>query len=312
MLVTLNSWLVAVLAVEGGHGIPGSDWRAKIALPLGIVIFLGSVYMLVRANLGTRRGYLVMSASLWGFMVIYGLFWAFGAPGTPPATGPQNLPGQSLDAYEDTWRAFAGDSLIADDPTYSVAKTYPEGFADSPEGAGLDPGFEAEADTGSDDIKSFFATQEGPLQQPPISAMWEEVDRGYAVAENGRPIIAVTYQETYQVAQTGAGDPPADGPPVLTPDGERVADDESNVAPEGAEIGDVVEGGETYTAFAYFDAGSPAFPSLVALGIFVVLFIIHIGLLALDERRERRDREALAARSATDEPERVPEAAGQQ
>lgn len=311
MLATLNTWLV-VLAAEG-HGIPGSDWRAKIALPLGILLFLGSVYLLVRANLGTRRGYLVMSASLWGFMVIYGLFWAFGAPGTPPATGPQNLPGQQLDAYEDTWRAFAGDSLIADDPTYSVAKTYPEGFADTPEDAGLDAGFEETANTGSDDIQTFFSTAEGPLTEPPITAMWAEVDRKYAEAQNGRPIIAVTYQQTYQVAQTSPGQPSSDGPPVLTPDGEAANDDESNVAPPGAEIGDVVEDGETFTAFGYFDAGSPAFPSLLALGIFVLLFIIHILLLALDERRERRDREAMAAAAAAArEEERVPAEAGQQ
>ena len=307
MLVTLNSWLV-VLAAEA-HGIPGSDWRAKMAVPLGIVIFLGSVYLLVRANLGTRRGYLVMATSLFGFMVIYGSFWAFGAPGTPPATGPQNLPGQSLDAYEDTWRAFAGDSLVADDPNYDVAKTYPEGFSDSPEGAGLEADFEAEANIGSDEVQTFFSTKEGPLTEPPVGGQWTEVDRGYAVADNGRPIIAVTFQQTWQVAQVAPGQPPADGGgPQLTPDGVRAEDDGSNVAPAGTEIGDVVEDGETYTAFAYFDAGSPMFPSLVLLGIVLVLFVIHALLLAADETRERRERETVVTDEA---PVEEPVGAGQ-
>lgn len=300
MLVTLNSWFI-VLAVES-HGIPGSDWRAKLAVPLGIVIFLGSVYMLVRANLGTRRGYLVMATSLFGFMVIYASFWTFGAPGTPPATGPQNLPGQSLDAYEDTWQAFAGDSLVADDPTYAVAKTYPEGFAEAPEGAGLEPGFEDEANIGADEILTFFSTKAGPLQQPPMGEEWAEAERSYAVAENGRPIIAVTFQQAYQVAQVNPDDAPADGGPQLTPDGARAADDGSNVAPAGTEVGDIVEDGDSYTAFAFFDAGSPMFPSLVLLGIVLVLFALHALLLAADENRERREREVVVTDTPAEEP----------
>lgn len=305
MLVTLNSWFI-VLAAEA-HGIPGSDWRAKISVPLGIVIFLGSVYLLVRANLGTRRGYLVMATSLFGFMVIYSAFWAFGAPGTPPATGPQNLPGQSLDAYEDTWRAFAADSLVAEDPTYAVARSYPDGFSDSPEGAGVSASFEEEAGIGADEIQTFFSTKEGPLQEPPIGAQWAEVDRKYAVAENGRPIIAATFQQTWQVAQVDPGQPPADGGPQLTPDGVRVEEGGGNVAPAGTEIGDVVEDGETYTAFAYFDAGSPMFPSLLMLGIVLLLFVLHALLLAADETRERREREVVV----TDAPAEEPVGAGQ-
>jgi hypothetical protein len=307
MLATLN-WL-AILAAEA-HGIPGDDWRAKIALPIGIVLFIGSVYLLVRANLGTRRGYLVTATSLFGFMLIYSMFWAFGAPGTPPATGPQNLPGQQLDAYEDTWRPFAGDSLVADDPTYAVARTYPEEFSDTPEGAGLPADFdEQQANTGADDVLTFFSTRAGPLQEPPMTAMWAEVEeeRRYAVAENDRPIIAVTFVQTYQVAQADPGQPAEEdvAGPQLTPDGVRVADDGGNVAPEGAEIGDPVEDGETYTAFAYFDEGSPAFPSLLTMVIMFVLFVLHALLLARDERRERLEREVVVAETAETE-ERVP------
>ncbi|HVM19524.1 MAG TPA: hypothetical protein VM307_06155 [Egibacteraceae bacterium] len=316
MLATLN-WLALpfLAAAEGAHGIPGDDWRAKIALPIGIVLFIGSVYMLVRANLGTRRGYLVLGTSFFGFMVVYSLFWAFGAPGTPPATGPQNLPGQQLDAYEDTWRPFAPDSLVAEDPTYAVAQTHPEGFSETLEGAGLPAEFEGQANTGVGEILAFFATAEGQMQSPPIAAAtWVELEdeRRYAVAENGRPIVAATFAQTYQVAQADPGQPaPEDVEgPVLTPDGARVADDGENIAPPGTEIGDIVEGGETYTAFAYFDEGSPAFPSLLTLAIMFVLFVLHALLLAADERKERREREALAAEAAAAREERTLEPTG--
>jgi hypothetical protein len=300
MVATLN-WL-AVLAAES-HGIPGSDWRAKLAVPIGFLLFFGSVYLLVRANLGSRRGYLVMATSFFGFMIIYGLFWTFGAPGTPPATGPQNLPGQELDAYEDTWRPFAGDSLIADDPVYAVAKTFPEGFSDTPEDAELPAGFEATADTGSDDIKTFFADDAGVMKNPPVAATWAEVPdtRKYAKATNGRPIIGVTFQQTYQVAQLPQGETLEEGEsPPLSADGCTLGDG-CEEAPSGVEIGDPVEGGETYTAFAYFDAGNPIFPSIVVMAIILLLFAIHALLLARDERRERREREALAAEAAAAE-----------
>lgn len=304
MLATLNR--LTVLATESG--IPGSHPWAKLAVPIGTVIFIGSVYMLVRANLGTKRGYLVTATSLFGFLIIYALFWAFGAPGTPPATGPQNLPGQELDAYEDTWRPFAKDSTLANDPNYDVVKTYPEGFVKTPEAAGLPADFAAAAETGSGDIQTFFATKAGPLTQPPVQATWSEVtdERRYATAANGRPIIAVTYQQTYQVAQIAPGQAPEEeGPPKLTPDGVAAEEDGSNVAPEGTELGDPVPDGETFTAFAFFDRGSPKFPSLLVLGAVVLLFALHALLLARDEKRERRERETLAGAAPVEERESV-------
>ena len=309
MVATLN-WLL-VLASES-HGIPGDDWRAQAAVPIGVLLFLGSVFMLLRANLGTKRGYLVTATSLFGFMIVYALFWTFGAPGTPPATGPQNLPGQELDAYEDTWRPFAADSLLAGEADYDVAKSYPEGFSDTPEGAGVIAKMEAAADTGSDDIRTFFSTAQSPeaptgLKTPLLTSSWEEIDRKYAKADNGRTIIGVTYQQTWQIGKLPQGVQPEEGAePALTPDGDTVVTEDDpeteendvNVAPAGTEIGALVEDGPTYTAFAYFDPGSPKFPSLVTLAIMLVLFLIHLALLAADERRERREREAPTTEAA--------------
>lgn len=186
MPATLTTLLV--FATEAGR-IPPDDLRTQLAVPLGILVFIGSIYLLLRANLGTRRGYLVLGTSLFGFLTIHALFWTFGAPGTPPATGPQSLPGQELNAYEPTWVAFAGDSLIAERPEYSIVRQYPEGFgpvpADFADGAGV----------AVDEIRNFFSSEE--RQSKVVQADWEPVPGPdgvlYAEATNGRPIVAVTY-----------------------------------------------------------------------------------------------------------------------
>jgi hypothetical protein len=241
MVATL-AWL-PVLATESG--IPASDWRTQLAVPLGALIFFGSVYLLLRSNLGTRRAYLVLGTCTFGFLTILSLFWAFGAPGTPQATGPTNLPGQVANEYQPTWVGFAVDSLVADMPEYAIVKQYPEGFDEVPEDFGQ------QATTGADEIRTFFASEEG-AQNLEDTAVYDAEEIGYAVAENGRPIIAVTYR-----AVDAAGNPDPAQEPV--------------------------------TFFGFFDAGSPMFPSLLVMAIASVLFLLHMALLDRDEQRERRE-----------------------
>lgn len=127
MLATLHPLVIA--AAEVSHEfVPADDWRTIIALPAAIIIFFGSIYLLLRSNLGTRRAYLVLASSFFGFMVVISLFWTFGAPGTPIATGPQNLPGQALNYYQPQWFPFASDSEIAQD-RYPMVNSFPEGFS---------------------------------------------------------------------------------------------------------------------------------------------------------------------------------------
>ncbi|MGH8885432.1 MAG: hypothetical protein ACRDYX_09720 [Egibacteraceae bacterium] len=295
MFATLN--LLAVLAAaQGASGIPASNPWAKLAVPLGVAVFIGPVYLLLRSNLGTRRGYLVMSVALWGFTSIYALFWTFGAPGTPPVTGPQNLPGQGLDEYEPTWKAFVADSNIANDPRYAVVQRYPQGFGAVPED------FKEKAVVGADEVKNFFSgfDQTSPYTNLVSSTAAPVTDQiRYATATNGYPIIAVGYVPTYQLASSGF---PEGAKPPLTVDGAAAAKDGSNVAPPGTKVGDLARGVEPIVLFAYFDAGSPAFPSYVVLGLVLLLFALHTMLLARDESRERREREA---ERVPDQPEPV-------
>lgn len=248
---------LAVLASE--EYVPASDWRAQIALPMGILILLGGVYLLLRANLGTRRGYFLLGSSFFGFMLLISMFWAFGGPGTPPYSGPQNLPGQPIDYYQPKWIPFAGDSVVADQPEYEAVSQFPEGFEP------LEEGDDSQADEGKDTIQEFFASEEAGQ---PMRDSWVVTEMGTTEAENGRPLLGVEYTE---------------------------ADEDEPMEPAAD--------GDSYVAFGYFQEGNLMLPNLVFIVLSALGFAFHVGLLAWDERRERRD---LEEDLGVTEEERVP------
>lgn len=270
-----------VLATEGG--VPFDAPLTRLATPLGILIFLGLPYMLLRSNLGTRRAYLVLGTSFFGFMLILSLFWAFGAPGTPALTGPTNLPGTVPNEYQPLWIPFAEDSTVAAQEPYAALVGDPSAFA-PPEGEQV-----AQASTASNDIQSFFGAAEEESGYPPaVENSWVAVEdqTGYAVADNGQPVVRAVFAPTYQVDDEGE-----------LPEG--VTEDQvGQPIPEGE------EGAEEFVAYAFFDAGSPLFPVLLFLGLSIAGFALHAVLLHVDEQRERRERTEVA------EPEREKVTAG--
>lgn len=273
---TLSSLIV--LATEGG--IPADSPLAKLAVPIGIVIFVGSVYLLLRSNLGTRLGYLVMSTSLWGATFLFALFWTFGAPGTPAFTGPQNLPGQQLDEYLPIWVPLAQDAsaVTEEGSPYAVIAGYPDGFDDTPTTDADN------VDTAIADISAFFSGLSDPYT-PLLSGLEEPVATEFAEADNGRPIVAVTFARTCQLDNDGN----------LSAACEELG--AGAVAPEGSE-----DRGEDVTLFAFFDAGNPAFPSYLMLAGTFVLFAGHMVLLARDEKRTAAEQVEAAAEDAEVEP----------
>lgn len=288
------------LVVFGAETHPPDSVVANIAVPIAILVFFGGTYLLVRSNLGTKRGYLVVATTFFGFIMLFSLFWGFGGWGTPQASGPTQLPGQPIDELEPRWIPFAQDSQLASQPAYDVVQNYPEGF-EVYEGGNADEtlsaveqaiandqfettkplrdslvDFDEEialVEDGTENIRSFFSQGEvldGQASLDLVGELDEPVEIGFAEAGNGDLVMAVTYQEF----------------------------DQENF--------EVVEGGETYTAFGYYERGAPLMPSLVFFAVALVLFALHAWLLDRDERLERRERERL---EQTEEPERVPEPA---
>jgi hypothetical protein len=270
-----------VLATEGG--IAYNSILARIAVPLGILFFLGGPYLLLRSNLGTLRAYLVLFTSFFGFMFLISLFWGFGAPGTPPLTGPTNLPGTVADAYRPIWVPFAPDSNLAGEEPWAELVADESAFSEgAPEG--VDEALAVET------IKAFFAAPEEESGYPPrVGETWA-VDGPilHAEAANGQDVARVTLAATYQ------------------------PDPETGELPEGvddSQVGQVIpegeQGAESFTSYAFFDPGAPRFPSYIFIGLSLLGFLIHAAWLYSDEQGERREKRELTVPAEERVPARV-------
>jgi hypothetical protein len=71
------------------HTLAGIAWdpqiRGFLAVGVGVVVLMGSVYLILATNLGNRLGFLVSLTAFFGWMVILGIFWWI----KPSTTGPQ-------------------------------------------------------------------------------------------------------------------------------------------------------------------------------------------------------------------------------
>jgi hypothetical protein len=300
MTAGLTSVLLAVAAAE--EYVPSDDWRGAIALPAAGLIFLGAVFLLLKANLGTRRAYFVEATCFFGFLTILTLFWGFGAPGTPRFTGPQSMPGQPVDYYVPKWVAFAADSTLADE-RFPIVKQYPEGFqeergeqdAEAAEGEGEGQA-EGQAETagasdaasgGAEEIGNFFREQRGGLQL--IGDDWvQDGPPLVAEAETGEKVVGATYAKPFALNDEGEIPEGPDGQPLFTEEDVGTPIPEDFTVPSGVDD-DVAElvTPERFTGFAFFDPGFAFFPSLVMIVLAMGGFVLHALLLARDESRER-------------------------
>ena len=114
-----------LLAAESGvAGISPDHIAADLAVPIAILIFGGAMFALLWSNYGAKKGGLILGIAMAGFCGFIGVFWWFGAPGTPVATGLQNFPGQAADEYAPKWYPFEAESDRAEffgaDDTFAV------------------------------------------------------------------------------------------------------------------------------------------------------------------------------------------------
>jgi hypothetical protein len=103
-----------------GPGLQCSSIVGYLTVAMAIIIFIGSVFLLLSAVFGPRMGYLVMAVALFGWMIILSSLWAFGfwSGGLDTVTnlGPRGT--------EPHWQAFGVGVQVASS-SYSVVDKYP-------------------------------------------------------------------------------------------------------------------------------------------------------------------------------------------
>jgi hypothetical protein len=97
-------------------------WKGIVVVGCAVVLFIGSVYLLLAAVFGVRMGYLVLAVSFFAWMIIFSMIWTFGQPsvlgvvGTPKNEGPRGT--------EPHWQVFAAGTTAI--PTkYTGTEAYP-------------------------------------------------------------------------------------------------------------------------------------------------------------------------------------------
>lgn len=105
----MNAATLLALAPLFGKGV--------LVTVCAVVLFVGSVYVLLSAVFGLRMGYLVLAVSFFGWLIILASIWTFGVPGTRPDLGPRGT--------EPHWQVIAaGTTSIQTD--FEETTQYPE------------------------------------------------------------------------------------------------------------------------------------------------------------------------------------------
>ncbi|MER3395897.1 MAG: hypothetical protein C4318_00300 [Acidimicrobiia bacterium] len=88
--------LAILLATEAGPKLSKTAifFRGVIAVIIGLVVFVGSVWLVVGTNIGARKGLFVVLAAFAGFVVILSLLWFRYPQQAPKPEGPVCLGGR--------------------------------------------------------------------------------------------------------------------------------------------------------------------------------------------------------------------------
>ena len=244
-----------------------------IAVVLVAFLFLpGSVYMLLASNFGALKGYLIAATAFFGFLVMLSAVWLFGIPGTTPLTGPKGT--------QPTFKFFTLEDPQA--ATYDSVRDF-QGRA----GNGWEPAPEGQFEEGSAE-----ATLQAEMETARQTAVQDLIDETNADIEDSSEELDATNLsgEVFYTIQDGTEVAAVVISPATPPEGSGLQ--RPDFAPK--------------TFFAYRDPGSPYLPSILFLIGSTVLFLVHLFLLGVAERR----RPLGQALTPTTEPERQPAGAG--
>ncbi len=279
-----------LLATEGVEGIPGEHIASKLAVPLGILFFCGSVFMLLWSNYGAKKGALIYAVAWSGFSVMIGVFWWFGAPGTPVATGLQNFPGQAGDHYAGKWFAFEPGSERS---TFYPASNSFENFETVQEyiGAGDQTDEELETNLKFGSVRGDVDGAGGKMM---LLHLPEDADGGQILGAARRTALQANTPAPEEGEKRASPFYTAEVRELRVTDdsGIRVAAAKIVTLPNyimadgRPRVGDPVE---ELTWYAFKDPGALWFPSAVWTGLFFLMFVWSLWALDRVEQREMDD-----------------------
>ncbi len=93
------------------------ELRGLLTVIMGVVVLMGSVYMILATNIGSRLSFLVTLTGLMGWMVLMGMTWW--------------IYGIGLKGPEPSWAAIPGQTIIQDVPALRSAgalESLPDGY----------------------------------------------------------------------------------------------------------------------------------------------------------------------------------------
>ena len=247
--------------------------KGLLVVLTAFVFLPGSVFMLLASNFGALKGYLIAAVAFFGFMVMLSAVWLFGIPGTTPLTGPKGT--------APTFRSFTIDDPQAS--TYDSVRDFQggagNGWQEAPTGETVEEGSPEAA----------LAAELDTARQEAVSELIEVTNAD--IEDSSEELDAANLDaKTYYTVQDGTEVAAIVISPKTPPEGSGLQ--RPDFAPK--------------TSFAYRDPGSPYLPSILFLIGSTVLFLVHLFLLGVAERR----RPLGQALTPTTEPERQPAGAG--
>ncbi len=245
--------------------------KGALALATGFLLLPGSVFMLLSANFGALKGYLIAATAFFGFVIMLAATWTLGLPGTTPLTGPKGV--------DPSFKPFTLDSPLAN--KYSAVRQF-NGSATN--GWQAEPPESASSGGSQATLRGDLETAKQATLQSLILSYNKTVTKSSKELDVTNLDTAVFY--TQQAGTTVAAI-------VVSP----------KAPPQGSGLQKPTFAPKTF--FAYRAPGSPYLPSLIILGSAIALFVIHLLLLGYVERKRPLGIVHAPAGTATRTPSRV-------
>jgi hypothetical protein len=229
--------------------------KGALALAIGVLLLPGSVIMLLSANFGVLKGYLIGGAAFFGFVFVLTVIWTFGLPGTPSLTGPKGT--------DPSFKPFATNSATA--AKYPAIQQFQGSAGNGWEEEPAEPVGGAKLSASEEARRADLETAKQAAIQSFITESNKDVkdsSKELDVTNLDQKVFFTNQNGTELVAVVVTGKEPPAGSGLEKP----------TFSPE--------------TFFSYRDPGAPYVPSLIVMAVSLLLFLGHmLGLGAAERAR---------------------------